>query len=134
MQALSLNHVSFCFKLVLILCPLRSSEQPRVHFQFFFWLILNMEWISGLGDAELASCLSGKEGEILCLSHKSFASLNVWCKHVMMIYNKGIRFIVLYPPKCSHDLPPLAGTVHTETISIPRGIFQSNWQHIAHTL
>ena len=32
---------------------------------------------------------------------------------------KGIRFIVLYPPKCSHDLPPLAGTVHTETISIP---------------
>ena len=47
---------------------------------------------------------------------------------------KGIRFIVLYPPKCSHDLPPLAGTVHTETISIPQGIFQSNWQHIAHTL
>ena len=42
--------------------------------------------------------------------------------------------VVLYPPKCSHDLPPLAGTVHTETISIPRGIFQSNWQHIAHTL
>ena len=39
---------------------------------------------------------------------------------------KGIRFIVLYPPKCSHDLPPLAGTVHTDTISIPRGIFQSN--------
>ena len=24
--------------------------------------------------------------------------------------------------------------VHTETISIPRGIFQSNWQHIPHTL
>ena len=22
---------------------------------------------------------------------------------------KGIRFIVLYPPKCSHDLSPLAG-------------------------
>ena len=22
---------------------------------------------------------------------------------------KGIRFIVLYPPKCSHDLPSLAG-------------------------
>ena len=29
---------------------------------------------------------------------------------------KGILFIVLYPPKCSHDLPSLAGTVHTETI------------------
>ena len=24
--------------------------------------------------------------------------------------------------------------VHTETISIPRGIFQSSWQHIAHKL
>ena len=48
------------------------------------------------------------------------------------MYIKGIRFIVLYPPKRSHDLPPLAGTVHTETISIPREIFQSNWQHIAH--
>ena len=22
---------------------------------------------------------------------------------------KGNRFIVLYPPKCSHDLPPLVG-------------------------
>ena len=52
----------------------------------------------------------------------------------LRIKGKGIRFIVLYPPKCSHDLPPLAGTVHTETISIPRGIFQNNWQHIAHTL
>ena len=32
----------------------------------------------------------------------------------MYVYKgKGIRFIVLYPPKCSHDLPPLAGTVHT---------------------
>ena len=50
------------------------------------------------------------------------------------VKSKGIRFIVLYPPKRSHDLPPLAGTVHTETISIPLGIFQSNWQHIAHTL
>ena len=47
---------------------------------------------------------------------------------------KGIRFIVLYPPKRSHDLPPLAGTAHTETVSIPQGIFQSNWQHIAHML
>ena len=45
---------------------------------------------------------------------------------------KGIRFIVLYPPKRSHKLPPLAGPVHTETISIPRGIFQSNSEHIAH--
>ena len=53
---------------------------------------------------------------------------------LFMVKGKGIRFIVLYPPKCSHDLPPLAGTVHTETISIPQGIFQSNWQHIAHTL
>ena len=54
--------------------------------------------------------------------------------YIYIFMYKGIQFIVLYPPKCSHDLPSLAGTVHTETISIPRGIFQSNWQHIAHTL
>ena len=31
---------------------------------------------------------------------------------------KGIQFIVLYPPKCSHDLPSLAGlyTILTSTI------------------
>ena len=52
----------------------------------------------------------------------------------LILKGKGIRFIVLYRPKRSHNLPPLAGIVHTETISIPRGIFQSNWQHIAHTL
>ena len=46
--------------------------------------------------------------------------------------HKGVQFIVMYPPKCAHDLLSLAGTVHTETISIPRGIFQSSWQHIAH--
>ena len=58
-------------------------------------------------------------------------SLNIY---IYIYIYKGIRFIVLYPQKRSHDLPPLAGTVHTETISIPRGLFQSNWQHIAHTL
>ena len=60
---------------------------------------------------------------------RGWSRLSVW-----ECIDKGIRFRVLYPPKCSHDLPPLAGTVHTETISIPQGIFQSNWQHIAHTL
>ena len=33
----------------------------------------------------------------------------------------SIRFIVLYPLKCSHNLPSLAGTVHTET-NPPRDI------------
>ena len=28
---------------------------------------------------------------------------------MLLAYLEGIRFIVLYPPKCSHDLPPLAG-------------------------
>ena len=51
-----------------------------------------------------------------------------------MSKGKGIRFIVLYPLEvltrpCSPSRP-----VHTETISIPRGIFQSSWQHIAHKL
>ena len=65
-----------------------------------------------------------------------FPKFEPFLKMPAICKGKGIRFIVLYPPKCSHDLPPLAGTVHTETISIPRGIlvFQSNWQHIAHTL
>ena len=39
---------------------------------------------------------------------------------------KGIRFIVLYPPKCSHDLQPLAGLY---TLKPFHSIFQSNWQH-----
>ena len=43
-------------------------------------------------------------------------------KNKREISDKGIRFfIVLYPPKRSHDLPPLAGTVHTETISFSPG-------------
>ena len=46
--------------------------------------------------------------------------------YIYIFMYKGIQFIVLYPPKCSHDLPSLAGTVHTETISIPRGIFQAS--------
>ena len=47
---------------------------------------------------------------------------------------KGIWFIVLYPSGCSHDLPSLAGTVHTETISIHREIFNISWQHMEHKL
>ena len=52
-----------------------------------------------------------------------------------VIKGKGIRFIVLYPPKCSHDLPPLAGTVHTETIFNPPGdIPEQLAAYSAHTL
>ena len=43
---------------------------------------------------------------------------------------KGIRYIILYPPKCSHDLPSLAG-LYTKYHFNPRGIFQGSWQHIA---
>ena len=64
------------------------------------------------------------------VSEQSMVYLYIYTHIYIYIYiyiykGKGIQFIVLYPPKCSHDLPPLAGTVHTETISIPRGIFQS---------
>ena len=96
----------------------------------------------------------GSWPEIAYILHRQVIAYTKWCKNAetWLAYGyssdstpqellneyqhkgKGIRFIVLYPPKCSHDLPPLAGTVHTETNSIPRGIFQSNWQHIAHTL
>ena len=34
---------------------------------------------------------------------------------------KGIRFIVLYPPKCSHDLPPLAGLYTRKPFQSPEG-------------
>ena len=35
---------------------------------------------------------------------------------------KGIRFIVLYPPKCSHNLPPLVGLYTRKTFQSPRDI------------
>ena len=34
---------------------------------------------------------------------------------------KGIQFIVLYPPKCSHDLPPLAGLYTQKPFQSPEG-------------
>ena len=34
----------------------------------------------------------------------------------------GIRFIVLYPPKCSHNLPPLAGLNTRKPFQSPRDI------------
>ena len=34
---------------------------------------------------------------------------------------KGIRFIVLYPPKCSHDLLPLAGLYTQKPFQSPGG-------------
>ena len=38
------------------------------------------------------------------------------------------------PLLASSPAPLSSRPVHMETISIPRGIFQSNWQHIAHKL
>ena len=35
---------------------------------------------------------------------------------------KGIWFIVLYPPKCSHNLPPLAGLYTQKPFQSPRDI------------
>ena len=61
-----------------------------------------------------------------------------FCLVIMTCYfikGKGMRFSLVSTEALTRPLlPPLAGTVHTETISISRGIFQSNWQHIAHTL
>ena len=39
--------------------------------------------------------------------------------------NKGVRFIVLYPPKCSHDLPPLAGLYIQTPFQSPEGYFRA---------
>ena len=37
------------------------------------------------------------------------------------VKSKGIRFIDLYPPKCSHDLPPLAGLYTRKPFQSPEG-------------
>ena len=52
----------------------------------------------------------------------------------LIIFDKGIRFIVLYSLKRSHDLPPLAGTVHMEIISIPGGFSRELAAYSAHAL
>ena len=104
-----------------------------------FWL--RIRWIDicdyrqlGMGEMKLGGGFEGYNRTITLGPMSSVTVVAVVQCLRCDIKGKGIRFIVLYPPKCSHDLPPLAGTEHTETISIPRGIFQSNWQHIAHTL
>ena len=38
------------------------------------------------------------------------------------MYNKGIRFIVLYPPKCSHEPPSPAGLYTRKIVQSPRDI------------
>ena len=43
------------------------------------------------------------------------------CQTMYKGNGKGIRFIVLYPPKRSHDLPPLAGMYTRKPIQSPGG-------------
>ena len=45
----------------------------------------------------------------------------VYCVSLHLVKGKGIRFIVLYPPKCSHDLPPLVGLYTRKPFQSPRG-------------
>ena len=48
---------------------------------------------------------------------------------------KGIRFIVLYPPKCSHDLPPLARhCTYRNHFNPPGDIPEQLAAYSAHTL
>ena len=72
-----------------------------------------------------------------CYGHLLFSGQGLWHdghdtqtvsdSHVtVMIYNfkgkaKGIRFIVLYPPKCSHNLPSLAGLYTGTPFQSPEG-------------
>ena len=46
--------------------------------------------------------------------------LNVICNGING-KSKGIRFIVLYPPKCSHDLPPIASLYARKPFQSPGG-------------
>ena len=47
--------------------------------------------------------------------------LNKYTVSLKLILLKGIWFIVLYPPKCSHDLPPLAGLYTRKPFKSPGG-------------
>ena len=47
---------------------------------------------------------------------------------------KGIRFIVLYPPKRSHNLPPLAGLYTLKPFNPPRDIPEQLAAYSAHAL
>ena len=55
---------------------------------------------------------------------------------LMMILSKGkgILCIVLYPPKCSHDLPPLAGLYTRKPFESPRDIPEQLAAYSAHAL
>ena len=102
---------------------------------------LSVYLIRQVGKAHIASLLwvdkleKTREPESETVKHTSNmeGEFTVAISYAGTVKVKGIRFIVLYPPKCSHD-PSQAGTLHTETNSIPRGIFLSSWQHIAHKL
>ena len=49
--------------------------------------------------------------------------INIGCLDGGYFFNKGkgIWFIVLYQPKCSHDLPPLAGLYTRKPFQSPGG-------------
>ena len=47
--------------------------------------------------------------------------LTLWNKKWLQGKGKGIRFLVLYPPKRSHDLPPLAGLYTQKPFQPPEG-------------
>ena len=73
----------------------------------------------------------------MCYGHLLFFGQGLWHdghdtqtvsdSHVtVMIYismdkGKGIRFIVLYPSKCSHNLPSLAGLYAQKPFQSPEG-------------
>ena len=44
---------------------------------------------------------------------------------VIIIKVKGIRFIALYPPKCSHDLPSLASLYTGRPFQSPERYFRA---------
>ena len=44
--------------------------------------------------------------------------------HLFVCKGKGIRFIVLYPPKRSHDLPSLAGLYTRKPFQSPRDVLE----------
>ena len=52
----------------------------------------------------------------------AWAGVKEMTQWMIVEVHKGIRFIILYRPKCSHNLPPLAGLCTRKPFQSPKDI------------
>ena len=84
-----------------------------------------------------ASCIRSVPFPVLPAYTNILPSRPIWSVPSFFFHHKGkgIWFIVLYRSTLMFTQPSFPNrSVHTETISVPRGTFQSSRQHIAHKL